>query len=133
MSTKERRVTPRKCCAIPIRVRTFASEYVSATADAAAANRLSAKLSSVRMATAEAEILEGEIVNLSERGISFKSPYRCSVGQSVELYFTLPRELTGRRPEEVRCNARVIHVDRNANSDGHCVVGAMIDRRSWEN
>ena len=65
MSDKECRVTPRKRSPIPIRFRTFASEFVPAAADVAP-NRLSTKLRSVRMATAESETLEGETVNLSE-------------------------------------------------------------------
>lgn len=73
MSTKERRLTPRKGCSIPVRFRTFTSEYSPVEVTAAAANRLSAKVSSVRMATNEEEIFEGETINLSERGISFKS------------------------------------------------------------
>lgn len=138
-SNKERRLTPRKGCAVPIRFRTFTSEYVPVEVNAAAANRLSAKMNSIRMATDEEEILEGESINLSERGISFKSEYKFKVGESVELFFTLPRELTGRRPEEVRCNARIVHVDRPAGGNGTAIVGAMIDRfeplhaRSWEN
>jgi|SRR5271157_5416611 len=139
MSTNERRLTPRKRCAIPIRFRKFTSEYVPFNLHAAAGNRLSAKMSSVRMATDEDEIFEGETIDLSERGISFKSEYKFKVGESVELFFTLPRELTGRRPEEVRCDARIVHIDRPAEGNGTAVVGAMIDRfeplhgRSWEN
>lgn len=139
MSSKERRLTPRKGCVIPLRFRTFTSEYVPVAAETAATNRLSSRMNSIRMATAEAEILEGEAINLSERGISFKSEYKFSVGESVELFFTLPRELTGRRPEEVRCNARVVHVDTAADNNRMAIIGAMIDRfeplrgRSWEN
>jgi hypothetical protein len=58
----------------------------------------------------------------------------------VEMYFTLPRELTGRRPEEVRCNARVVHIEGNADALGMTAVGAEVERfeplnmqRSWEN
>jgi hypothetical protein len=139
MSSKERRLSPRKGCAIPIRFRTFTSEYMPVEVNAAAAKRLSARMSSVRMATGESETFEGEAIDLSERGISFKSKFKFKVGEFVELFFTLPRELTGRRPEEVRCNARIVHVDRPEEGDGIAAVGAMIDRfeplrgRSWEN
>jgi hypothetical protein len=128
MSTKERRLTPRKGCAIPIRFRTFTSEYFPVEVNAAAAKLLSARMSSVRMATDEGEIFEGETIDISERGISFKSEYKFKVGESVELFFTLPRELTGRRPEEVRCDARIVHVNRPAEGNETAVVGAMIDR-----
>lgn len=139
MSSKERRLNPRKGCAIAIRFRTFTSEYAPVAANTTATNRLSSEINSIRMATAEAETLDGEAINLSERGISFKSDYKFSVGESVELFFTLPRELTGRRPEEVRCNARVVHVDTTTGNNRMAVIGAVIDRfeplrgRSWEN
>jgi PilZ domain len=100
MSSKERRLTPRKACTIPIRFRTFTSEYVPVNVNVAAATRLSAKMGSVRMATDEEETLKGETIDLSERGISFKSDYKFKVGESVELFFTLPRELTGRGPKK---------------------------------
>lgn len=139
MSDRERRLTPRKGCVIPIRFRTFTSEYVPAAASTVAASCLTSRNGSIRMATAEVEILEGETINLSERGKSFKSEYKFSVGESVELFFTLPRELTGRRSEEVRCNARVVHIYKATKGDGPAIVGATIDRfeplrgRSWKN
>jgi hypothetical protein len=135
MSGKERRLSPRKACSIPIRFRTFASEFVPVMAEAAVAGGAR----SVRTSSQDAEVIDGEAVNLSERGISFKSSYKFQVGESVEMYFTLPRELTGRRPEEVRCNARVVHIDASSNGRGS-LVGATIDRfeplrdpRRWQN
>jgi len=48
--------------------------------------------------------------------------------------------LTGRAPEDVRCNARVVRVDKNADLDGMMAIGAAIDRfertsitRNWDN
>jgi hypothetical protein len=32
-------------------------------------------------------------------------------GESLDMFFTLPRELTGRQPEQVRCSAPVAHID----------------------
>lgn len=61
------------------------------------------------------------------------------MGESVEHLFTLPRELTGRRHDEVRCDARIVYIDRLAEGKRTAVVGAMIDRfehlhrRTWEN
>jgi hypothetical protein len=82
----------------------------------------------------------GETVNLSERGICFKTAQNVRVGQSVEVYFTLPRELTGRSPEPVRCSARVVHVDQKADERGWTGVGAAVERfeplkrfRTWDN
>ena len=102
MSTKERRFSPRKGCTIPIRFRTFTSEYVPVGVHTAVGNQTKERMSSVWMTTDEEDIFGGEAINLSEHDISFKSEYKFRVGESVELFFTLPRELTGRRPEEVR-------------------------------
>ena len=82
---------------------------------------------------------EGHAVNLSERGIYFTSPERMSIGQPLEMYFTIPRELTGRASEQVRCSARVVHVEEHADKHGMLGVGAAVDRfepvstRDWGN
>jgi len=84
---------------------------------------------------------QGETVHLSERGIRFKTRHSRSVGESVEIFFMLPPELTGRRAiEDVKCNARVVHVDREADMSGRIGVGTAIERfertsvaRNWDN
>jgi len=86
MSTKERRLTPRKGCVIPIRFIILTREYSSVEVNIVAPKRLSARMSSVRVAADKSEIFEGEAVDLSERGISFKSAYKLEVGKSVELF-----------------------------------------------
>ena len=91
MGNKERRIAPRKECTVPLRFR------VARLTDPLA--REGARSSFARTSTG---IIEGESVNLSERGIYFKSPHRVSVGESLEMYFTIPRELTGRSAEQVR-------------------------------
>ena len=52
----------------------------------------------------------------------------------------LPTSLTGRAPEDVRCNARVVRVDENGDTRGMIGIGAAIDRfertsvaRNWDN
>jgi hypothetical protein len=140
MSSKERRLAPRKACAIPIHFRSFTSEYVPAAVGVAAAGGSARQNRSVKAQPTYQETIVGETFNISERGIGFKSPLRFSVGESLEVYFTLPQELTGRRPEQVRCNARVVHVDNKADPQGMKTVGAAVERfeplnvgRSWEN
>jgi hypothetical protein len=61
------------------------------------------------------------------------------MGQLFEMYFTLPKELTGRTPENVRCSARVVHLDEGGQT-GVQGVGACVDRfepvtaiRNWAN
>lgn len=123
MSGKERRVSPRKECAIRIRFRILSNgrsggaEGLAAHLDTRGAKHLS-----------KPEILNGETVNLSERGILFRCQENISVGAPLEMYLTLPSELTGRRPEEVRCSARVIYVDAHADAQGRKGVGAAVEQ-----
>jgi hypothetical protein len=83
---------------------------------------------------------QGEIVNLSERGIAFKTRQNLSVGETMEIFFTLPTALTARAPEDVRCSARVVRVEKDREMSGMLAVGAAIDRfertalaRNWDN
>jgi len=140
MPGKERRIFPRKPCTIPVRFRSIANEYVPVSMGVAAARGSAKEIRTMRPRPSNQETIVGESVNLSELGIGFKSPFRFSVGEAVEIYFTLPRELTGRNPEEVRCNARVVHVEKEFDAQGMTGVGATVERfepldngRKWEN
>ena len=140
MPKKERRVAPRKSCAIPIRFRSYSNEYVPVSVGVAAEGGAAKEAKLKRQRAGYQETLVGEAVNISERGIGFRSPLKFNVGESVEVFLTLPRELTGRRPEEVRCDARVVHVDAEADPVGMTAVGATVDRfeplnngHSWAN
>jgi hypothetical protein len=62
--------------------------------------------------------LEGQSVNLSERGICFKSREKMSIGQIVEMFLIIPREVTGRSSEPVGCSARVVHADQLEDAQG---------------
>lgn len=140
MPIKERRIAPRKTVSIPVRFRVISTNLIATTVESATT---AGSTREVRMRRAPAGLLDsydGETVNLSERGIYFKSPESVNVGDSVEMYFTLPQELTGRRPEEVRCSARVVHVDRANDARGVIGVGAEVERfepisraRCWAN
>ena len=132
MSAKERRISPRKDCAVPLRFRVLSNAAVLTNGEPSAA--------AVGVAVASRGILEGEAVNLSERGIYFRSRERLAIGAPLEIYFKLPREMTGRATEEVRCSARVVHVDDSGNAEGLNGVGATVDRfepiamiRNWHN
>ena len=143
MSSDERRIAPRKVFSIPIRFHALANEAISVAANQAslAVSTAGAKSDSVNVAgpTRVRDMQDGVTVNLSERGIYFKSAKEVKVGQSVEVYFTLPRELTGRNSEPVRCCARVVHVDQ-VDDRGLTGVGASVERfeplnrfRTWDN
>jgi hypothetical protein len=139
MSSDERRIAPRKVFSIPIRFHARASEAISVAASAASASSSKPSSASATGPTRVRDMQEGETVNLSERGIYFKSAQKVRIGQSVEVYFTLPRELTGRSPEPVRCSARVVHVDQ-MDECGLTGVGAEVEGfeplkrfRTWDN
>jgi hypothetical protein len=130
MSGRERRISPRKECVVPLRFRVLSNAGVLAPVGASGRGGSDSGLG----------VMEGEAVNLSERGIYFRSRERVSVGAPLEIYFRLPRELTGRSAEEVRCSARVVHVDSTESGDGLTGVGATVERfepvamiRDWHN
>jgi hypothetical protein len=120
MSSNERRIAPGKIFSIPIRIRPLIAESLSVAAGSTAFRNVTSsniapggsvavsQMSSAPAGSRPARVLdmqEGETVNLSERGIYFKTAQKVKIGQAMELYFTLPRELTGRSPEPVRCSA----------------------------
>jgi PilZ domain len=123
MSGKERRVSLRKDCIVPVRFRVLPTGRFAAAQDAV--DRLDAMDSANPSALAS---ITGETVNLSERGLYFRSLHNFSVGQPLEIYLTLPRELTGRSPEEVRCSATIVHVEKQADREGFTGVGASVER-----
>jgi len=156
MSSNERRIVPRKIFSIPIRIRPLASESLSVAAGSTESRNAqtssysavpvspAASLMNSAVATSKPvrvlDMQEGETVNLSERGIYFKTAQKVKIGQAMEIYFTLPRELTGRSPEPVRCSARVVHVEQYSDERGWTGVGASVEQfeplqrfRTWDN
>lgn len=133
MAGNERRSSPRKDCAVPLRFRVISNEQSLQPAEFKNAPR-PAKSSTL------AATREGEAFNLSERGMYFRSREKLAVGERLEIYFTLPRELTGRAPEQVRCSARVIHAENGTDNRGTTGIGAFVERfeplaapRNWAN
>ncbi len=135
MSNRERRDSPRKECAVPLRFRILANgNGFHAQEVAQPAEFLAHKVS------AYSPSYEGKALNLSERGLYFTAREKLSIGEPLEIYLTIPRELTGRGPEPVRCRARVVHVDEIYPQQGVKGVGAIVDRyetvamsRNWGN
>ena len=130
MAGRERRVSPRKECAVPLRFRIMNNGVGKESQHEA---RELSRRSSL-MGT-----FDGQSVNLSERGIYFTSTQRMNIGEPLEMFFTIPREVTGRESERVRCSARVVHVDEGAGRQGLLGFGAAVDRfetigtRDWGN
>lgn len=134
MTAQERRMVPRKECALPLHFRIRDNGLENHSTDPRAHSKGGAGTS------VHNGMFEGIALNLSERGIHFKSRERLTVGQSLEVYFTLPPELTGRNTEDVRCNARVVHVEARPDQNGLTKVGAAVERfetlatpRNWGN
>jgi PilZ domain len=120
-----RRIVPRKPYTMPVRFVVLSEELALAgnfQGNARVMNELNSGLDRA------IEPHQGETFDLSERGIGFKSQQPICLGQSIELFFTLPAELTGRIPEEVRCTAKVVHVDDRRDPRGLTCVGATIER-----
>jgi hypothetical protein len=138
MSVSDRRIVHRKPYVMPIRFIVLIEEFAMAGTIRDASRVADAGR---KVVNAQALIPHvGETVNLSERGVAFKSRHMVSLGQPMELFFTLPTELTGRLPEDVRCTARVVHVDHLRDLQGDICVGAAIESfervaptRSWGN
>jgi hypothetical protein len=137
MSSSERRIVTRKAYAIPVRFNVVTEQFAMA---AMRGGREVQERAVARTLTTIPLPQQGETVNLSERGICFKTRKRLAIGESVEIFFTLPTALTGRADEDVRCKARVVHVEKNADMEGHVGIGAAIECfertsaiRNWDN
>jgi len=135
MAGNERRSSPRKECAVPLRFRVVENGQGTQLGDIAGGYGARSSRSAVLTGTSE-----GEAFNLSERGVYFRSRERVNIGERLEMYFTLPRELTGRSPEQVRCSAKVVHVEAGTDEYGTTGVGAFVERfeplmeaRDWSN
>jgi len=135
MSVRERRTSPRKLCSVPLRFR-VATNGRNAQVEFAATYSMREDMKSL----ANAATMEGECLNISERGVYFTSKEALQVGETLDMYFTLPRELTGRQPEQVRCCARVVHIDGETGPQGLRGFGATVERfeplaavRNWAN
>ena len=52
----------------------------------------------------------GESENLSQRGAFMWTTYPLTVGTQIEMFMKMPHEISGTVAAEVRCTARVVHV-----------------------
>jgi Tfp pilus assembly protein PilZ len=101
MPANERRRAPRKHCTVPLRFR-------------------------ITNITDPFEVFEGSTLNVSETGIFFTADHSLRIGDPVEIFLTLPQELTGRSPERVRCSASIVHVQPGAGESNKTGFGAAI-------
>lgn len=102
MSTKERRLAPRKNLSVLLRFRIQEKD--------------------------DMKVQIGETMNVSEHGVYFTARHPVQIGEALDMLFVVPRELTGRNAEEVRCSGRVVHVEPGIGENGHTGIGVQIER-----
>ena len=66
--------------------------------------------------------------NISQRGVFFWTRAALHVGTPVELLLRMPQEIAGRVSADVRCVARVVHVQKNLGLGGKSGIGLHIER-----
>ena len=69
-----------------------------------------------------------EALNVSRGGFYFASSAPLQVGVPIEATLRMPTEVTGGKPEETRCTARVVHVRNEPYGDGRIGFGAEIEK-----
>jgi PilZ domain len=70
----------------------------------------------------------GESENISQRGIYFATNVPLKVGAPVEVSLQMPKELTGGAGSEVKCMARVVHIQPDSFLGGKAGIGMRIER-----
>jgi len=120
--SKERRVAPRRDYTVKVRFRIRRDVFAPAPPRKPTARGERA------VATLAPDVFDGEMVNISQLGIYFKSSGHVAFGEEIEMSFRLAGELTGRNPLDIRCNARVVHVNASIDGEGTSGIGAAIGR-----
>ena len=69
-----------------------------------------------------------EAINVSRGGFFFISSAPLQLGMRIEVTLRMPAEVTGSKPEQTRCSARVVHVRNQPYGDGRIGFGAEIER-----
>lgn len=68
-----------------------------------------------------------ESVNLSPRGIYFATNSVLHKGETVEVFFNMPKEIVGEPPVEWRCTGHVVRVEEISTPGGKQGVGVQFD------
>jgi PilZ domain len=69
-----------------------------------------------------------ESINISQRGILFATAVPLMVGTPLEVSLKMPRELAGQNASDVRCVARVVHVQSSAFFGDKAGIGLHIEK-----
>lgn len=68
-----------------------------------------------------------ETTNVSRGGFFFVTSAPLQVGMPIEATLRMPAEVTGGKPDETHCRARLVHAKPDAYSDGRMGYGAEIE------
>jgi hypothetical protein len=69
-----------------------------------------------------------EALNISRGGFFFATSAPLQVGMPIEASLQLPSEVTGNKPEDAHCSARLVHMRNEAYGDGRFGFGAEIEK-----
>jgi hypothetical protein len=78
--------------------------------------------------SANSEERTGESINISQRGILFATAVPLVVGTPLEVSLKMPREVAGHAASDLKCIARVVHVELNAFLGGKAGIGLHIEQ-----
>jgi len=78
--------------------------------------------------SANSEERTGESINISQRGILFATAVPLVVGTPLEVSLKMPREVAGHAASDLKCIARVVHVEPNAFLGGKAGIGLYIEQ-----
>jgi len=68
-----------------------------------------------------------EAINVSRGGFFFVTSAPLQVGMPIEASLRMPTEVTGGKPDDTVCKARVVHAKPDSYSDGRMGFGAEIE------
>jgi hypothetical protein len=68
-----------------------------------------------------------EAINISRGGFFFVTSAPLQVGMPIEATIRMPAEVTGGKPDDTHCKARVVHAKADSYSDGRMGYGAEIE------
>lgn len=102
MGAEERRNGTRVDVRIPVRFRPISNPYVTEQ--------------------------RAESVNISRLGVYFTTDFPLKVGAMLVLWMTMPSEVTEQEAREVRCLARVVHVEPTGRLTRKVGAGLLIEQ-----
>src|SRR5258708_8803887 len=89
--------------------------------------RTSLRFRAINLASDKSEHFT-EAINISRGGFFFASSAPLQVGMPIDCTLRMPAEVTGSKPQETHCTARVVHVRNEPYGDGRIGFGADIEK-----